>query len=102
MSEPSPMKLYEAEYVRGVGWKIFGPGRKALPEVYKTASHAGGVAGQMNKAAAKAAGKTQRNCLCCRKAFMSEGPHNRMCDTCRRLGTEIQSPYGLAPIRRRA
>lgn len=25
-----------------------------------------------------------RNCLGCGREFMSEGPHNRMCDTCRR------------------
>jgi hypothetical protein len=25
-----------------------------------------------------------RPCLCCRAEFESEGPHNRMCDVCRR------------------
>lgn len=27
--------------------------------------------------------KRKRNCLTCTDEFMSEGPHNRMCDTCR-------------------
>lgn len=26
---------------------------------------------------------TQRRCLCCQKAFLSEGAHNRLCVTCR-------------------
>jgi hypothetical protein len=25
-----------------------------------------------------------RPCLCCQTTFNSEGPHNRLCDTCRR------------------
>ncbi len=27
---------------------------------------------------------TERSCMTCRKNFGSEGPHNRMCDPCRR------------------
>lgn len=26
---------------------------------------------------------TRRPCLCCGRAFDSEGPHNRLCDDCR-------------------
>lgn len=29
---------------------------------------------------------TRRACMCCGKAFDSEGIHNRMCDYCRRVG----------------
>lgn len=29
------------------------------------------------------AGLKARQCICCRKNFMSEGAHNRMCDRCR-------------------
>lgn len=100
MSEPAELVLYTASYHRRLGWQVIGPDGKPLPEVFNSASHAGGVAGQMNKAARRDAGRTKRKCLCCRKEFMSEGSHNRMCDPCRRLGTEIQSPYGVAPIRR--
>lgn len=32
----------------------------------------------------------KRPCLCCGKAFNSEGPHNRLCATCR---TRTTSPY---------
>lgn len=26
---------------------------------------------------------TKRNCMCCQRSFASEGPHNRLCTTCR-------------------
>ena len=28
--------------------------------------------------------RTERRCLQCRKPFLSEGPHNRLCDYCRK------------------
>lgn len=31
----------------------------------------------------RAARKRERPCMCCGTAFDSEGPHNRMCGTCR-------------------
>lgn len=33
-------------------------------------------------------GGTPRPCMCCRKIIVSEGPHNRLCDTCRAKGGE--------------
>lgn len=27
--------------------------------------------------------KTKRNCMCCQKEFLSDGPHNRLCTRCR-------------------
>lgn len=33
---------------------------------------------------------TQRACMCCGKKFASEGPHNRLCTTCR---NKSFSPY---------
>jgi hypothetical protein len=36
--------------------------------------------------------RTTRPCLCCNKLFPSEGPHNRLCGTCR---TKSLSPYDL-------
>lgn len=34
--------------------------------------------------------KTQRACLCCGATFQSEGPHNRLCERCRR---QSASPF---------
>lgn len=31
----------------------------------------------------KQASARRRPCLCCRKTFLSEGPHNRLCNICR-------------------
>lgn len=31
------------------------------------------------------AAQTKRKCLSCSTVFVSDGPHNRMCDRCRRL-----------------
>lgn len=31
--------------------------------------------------------KTRRDCLCCGNAFLSDGPHNRLCNRCRRIET---------------
>lgn len=37
--------------------------------------------------ALKQRAKRSRPCLCCSQTFLSEGPHNRMCDNCRTLST---------------
>lgn len=29
----------------------------------------------------------KRSCLCCTETFVSEGPHNRLCDPCRKRGS---------------
>ena len=36
---------------------------------------------------AKRAGRTERPCICCGRAILSEGPHHRMCDYCRHRGS---------------
>lgn len=37
--------------------------------------------------------RTERACMRCRKAFMSEGAHNRMCDPCRNYAPVMDSPF---------
>lgn len=32
----------------------------------------------------------ERKCLCCQQAFPSEGPHNRMCASCRIVSLDAQ------------
>lgn len=42
------------------------------------------------------AAQQQRACLCCGKAFLSEGAHNRLCDACRRLsGNPFDVPHAV-------
>lgn len=40
----------------------------------------------------RADGKTTRPCLCCKKPFLSDGPHHRMCARCRTLS---KTPFDL-------
>lgn len=62
---------------------------------------AGLTIGQVNYRLAKAIPTKPRHrkpalmrpCLCCQTTFNSEGPHNRLCDTCRRKSF---SPYAIA------
>ena len=41
--------------------------------------------------------KQRRACLCCGKSFLSEGPHNRLCNACRQKGDD-GSPYSVVGI----
>lgn len=34
--------------------------------------------------------RKERQCMCCRRSFQSEGPHNRLCCTCR---TKEKTPF---------
>jgi hypothetical protein len=45
---------------------------------------------------------TLRACLCCGASFESEGPHNRMCNTCRRRAEPFPMLGGIKgrPARR--
>lgn len=70
--------------------------------VFEGAKRLSGQCGSSGEAEARGArilqarAKERRNCLTCRKPFMSEGPHNRMCDVCRRsaarLGPQFTEP----------
>jgi len=38
-------------------------------------------------------GRGQRKCMCCGKVFLSDGPHNRLCDYCRhKSNTPFDTP----------
>ncbi len=40
----------------------------------------------------RAARVVTRPCLCCRTPFLSEGPHNRMCPSCRNTSSDPMQP----------
>jgi len=42
-------------------------------------------------------GRQRRACMCCGKSFMSEGPHNRLCNACRQMGDD-GSPYTVVGV----
>ena len=56
------------------------------------ASHAAGVKRAILFTETPKSCSRTRPCLCCGKSFASDGPHNRLCSTCR---TKSVSPYEL-------
>lgn len=43
----------------------------------------------LQDAADRQARSRQRACLCCGNIFRSEGAHNRLCDTCRKMSMQM-------------
>lgn len=69
--------------IRGINhnWAIYHNGRK-IRESTGGLSSAEALAHNLER---QMRPKVKRPCLNCRTAFQSEGPHNRMCDPCRKL-----------------
>ncbi|MGI3163105.1 hypothetical protein [Pseudooceanicola sp. 200-1SW] len=67
--------------VRGCGqsWAVFA-GERRVSRYFTRDHHAAGAATRL----AERARLRERACLCCGSAFMSQGPHNRLCAPCRR------------------
>ena len=42
--------------------------------------------------------RARRDCISCGTSFMSEGPHNRMCEICRRRDDTCTAPYRLGEV----
>lgn len=73
--------------VRGIGrnqyWVDAGDGQPMNGRYYRSIDIAETRAHHAENNAARAARLRTRCCLRCRSSFESEGPHNRLCDTCR-------------------
>lgn len=69
--------------VRGSGeaFAVVQDGR-VVSRTYRIPERAWAAADRLERAARRRI----RACLCCDKAFMSDGPHNRLCGPCRQLG----------------
>lgn len=72
--------------------KLAGEGRSAIAIAKKMDRPESSVYRRMDVLGLRNArpSKTQRRCLCCSKDFLSDGPHNRLCGSCRIKNT---SPY---------
>ncbi|WP_425099172.1 hypothetical protein [Tropicibacter sp. S64] len=42
----------------------------------------------------RAAQRRRRPCMCCRTSFLSDGPHNRLCNVCRQRDGEDWVTFG--------
>ena len=62
----------------GLGWAVHRGGTR-VSKVYSSRLDA---EARMDRIALNDR-KRVRPCLCCSRLFTSEGPHNRLCDTCR-------------------
>ena len=93
--KPASQKPYRAVYHGGGGWRVIGPDGHPLEGVFARQVQASAHAGSLNKRAAQAEKRKERACMRCQKNFQSEGIHNRMCDFCRRCGSE-QLPVGFS------
>lgn len=69
------------------------------PLVHK--SYAQGLARELDASLSEVRPKNERKCLCCPTMFLSEGPHNRLCDGCRRQGSNEMTPNSFARGARR-
>ena len=64
-------------------WVDPGDGQPLNGKYYRSLDIAETRAHHAENKAARAARLRPRACLCCSSTFDSEGPHNRLCDTCR-------------------
>lgn len=71
---------YLAQPVGNGRWAVFRDGRKISGEQGRD------IIEEQVARLARQAGERVRPCITCQRPFRSEGPHNRMCDRCRRLG----------------
>ena len=55
-----------------------------------------GAAGRICNGKLAEAGRKNRPCMCCRKVFGSDGPHNRLCDRCRHGDDASSGSYSIA------
>ncbi|MFN3953247.1 MAG: hypothetical protein ACK4LQ_02260 [Pararhodobacter sp.] len=76
-----PLKLLP----QGRGWAVF-DGRDRLSGTIGNLALAEETLEQIDRR--RRAEANPRPCLCCNRIFPSEGPHNRLCDTCNRHARE--------------
>jgi len=66
----------------GEGWQVHKNGRP-VGSVYKTEERAFAFINRLKRDE----NQSERPCISCQAAFKSEGPHHRMCRSCRQLAT---------------
>jgi len=84
-------------YVRGLPDAIASPGRfdtRRAAEVWLAGK--ADLLASIREAEAEARKGKQRPCMCCQALFLSDGPHNRLCDPCRKRGSAEGSPVGYS------
>ena len=82
-------------------WAVFDADGVRITGRLNQRTYARALAREMNTSLSDVRPKNERECLCCAVRFLSEGPHNRLCDICRRRGSSEKSPNSFARGARR-
>lgn len=91
---------FAVETVSGAGHYVFGPDGERVAGPYPAKNRALAECREFQADADAKAKRGQRKCLCCAQGFQSEGPHHRMCATCRLRGDNTVSYSFINPRRR--
>ncbi|MDD9731877.1 hypothetical protein PVW46_18380 [Mameliella sp. AT18] len=87
--------MYEPYQVRqsGYGWAVFNRRtREKVSNQVSSRSVAEDRCDELNREARR----RRRPCICCGVSFISEGPHNRMCNGCRHGADPFDRRQGLS------
>lgn len=99
MSSPArhlgPKKRFTVKWVAG-GYIVFDPTNQPVSQPVTNHNLALMAAERLERAADARANRLERPCMCCQTAFKSEGPHNRLCDKCRRHLDTDMVPHRIA------
>ena len=83
---PAPKTMcFRSESRSGLGYVVVDPDDNVVPGTQTSSREIADLQAKGLQSARDARLKRgPRNCLCCGRMFVSEGIHNRMCDSCRK------------------
>jgi hypothetical protein len=84
------------------GWAVFDADGVRVSKRLLLRQYANDLRRQMDADLTQVGQKGVSKCMCCPDLFTSEGPHNRLCDKCRRHPDTDMLPNSFAQARRRA
>lgn len=101
----APGASYVVHRIKGRGYAVLDPSRKQVGGLYPNTSSALARCDKLNDELDRKKKRGPRPCMCCGATFLSEGVHNRMCDSCRRRDNagSMSIPAGsIGQVRRAA
>lgn len=101
---PAPGTNYVVFRVTGQGYVVLDPSRMRVSGFYPDTGSAQTRCDTLNAELDRKKRRGPRSCMCCGQSFLSEGVHNRLCDSCRRRDSSTLSiPAGsIGQVRRAA
>jgi hypothetical protein len=93
---------FAVRYVKGMGYAVFDPEGERASCFFHHHDLADARRLDMQAERDAALKRKQRPCMCCGRPFMSQGIHNRLCDSCRHIRDDLGDPVRPYIDRRRA